>query len=291
MRGILLYNREDFYKNKWFAERIVDNAKQLDMEIKVILTDEINLIIDSDKLLVTHRGEELLKPDFVINRSRDSVIGYHFQIIGSTVFNSPQITEVCNNKARTHQIVNSHGIPSVKTLICNRKYFSPSYVELKFPIVIKSSSGHGGLEVYKVDCMNELLDKISILSEDGFILQELCSNPGKDIRVYVIGKEVIASVIRYSIEDFRANISLGGNSSVYNLSEKDLEIVNKIINIFNFDFVGIDFILDSNNNLLFNEIEDVVGTRALYKHYNFDITKKFLEYIKNELTKRKTNNK
>ena len=53
--------------------------------------------------------------------------------------------------------------------------------------------------------------------------------------------------------------------------------------LLDFDFVGIDFILDENGQFLFNEIEDVVGTRTLYKHYEIDVVQTYLKYIKKQL--------
>jgi len=52
-----------------------------------------------------------------------------------------------------------------------------------------------------------------------------------------------------------------------------------MIDLFEFDMVGIDFILDDNGNLVFNEIEDVVGARMLYQCSDIDIVKEYLSYI------------
>lgn len=282
-RGFLIYNREDYCKNNWFAQSFISSAPLYNMNIELLLTDEITIGIKENKLFVNSGEKELKTPDFVINRSRESIIGSHFELMGCKVLNSSYVTEICNNKAKTHQIVNSKGINSVKTLLCNKRYFSANNINLNFPIILKSLSGHGGNEVYKINNSDELNKQISILNNDGFILQEMCSNPGIDIRVFVIGKEIVAAVKRYSSKSFKSNFSLGGEAEAYYLNPNELSIVNKIINLFDFDFAGIDFILDKNGNFLFNEIEDVVGCRTLYKNYNIDVVKKYLEHIKNQL--------
>ena len=46
--------------------------------------------------------------------------------------------------------------------------------------------------------------------------------------------------------------------------------------------VSIDFIIDDNDQLIFNEIEDVVGARMLYKCSDIDIVREYLSYIKKE---------
>lgn len=282
-KGFLIYNKEDYIKNKWFAEEFLKYANIYNMDIKLVLTCDITLGIDENNLFVELNRRILDRPDFVINRSRDSVIATHFETMGVRVFNSSIITEICNNKLKTHQKVNGVHIKSVKTLLSNKKWFSINNINLKYPIVLKTSDGHGGKEVYKLSTPIEISEKIDSLKENEFLLQEMCSNVGKDIRVFVMGKEIIGSVKRYSEKSFKSNFSLGGKSEKYKLKNDDEIIVQKIINLFDFDFVGIDFILDENEKFLFNEIEDVVGTRTLYKNYDIDVVARYLDYIKTTL--------
>ena len=70
---------------------------------------------------------------------------------------------------------------------------------------------------------------------------------------------------------------------MYSLTADEQELVQKIIDLFNFDMVGIDFILDDNGNLVFNEIEDVVGARMLYQCSDIDIVKEYLSYISKKI--------
>ena len=74
--------------------------------------------------------------------------------------------------------------------------------------------------------------------------------------------QIIASILRVSNSDFRSNYSLGGTAKIYNLSHEERSIVYKIIELFDFGLVGIDFYFMG--KMVFNEIEDVVGARMLY---------------------------
>jgi gamma-F420-2:alpha-L-glutamate ligase len=47
---------------------------------------------------------------------------------------------------------------------------------------------------------------------------------------------------------------------------------------FAFDFVGVDFIRDEGKWIL-NEIEDVVGSRMLYKTANIDVADLYLKHV------------
>ena len=55
-------------------------------------------------------------------------------------------------------------------------------------------------------------------------------------------------------------------------------MVNKVIDIFDFGFVGIDFMF-SDGQMIFNEIEDVVGARMLYHLTDLDVVDIYVAHI------------
>ena len=277
--GLLIYKIDDYIKNKWFAEQFIKNGYKYNLDINLCFVEDLNLMIENGRLFVYRKGERIPQPDFIINRSRNSQVSLHFELMGCRVFNNSRVTEICNNKAKTHQIINSYGIKSVKTAIP----FNEEHTILKYPVILKTNAGHGGTEVFKVHNRGELLDYYEQYKQGDFILQEICDNPGVDVRVFVMGGEIIGAVKRYSDTDFKSNFSLGGNAERYSLNQSQRSIVNKIGQILNFDFAGIDFLIDSNGEFLFNEIEDAVGTRTLYQQYDFDVVQMYLEYMAKQL--------
>jgi glutathione synthase/RimK-type ligase-like ATP-grasp enzyme len=112
-----------------------------------------------------------------------------------------------------------------------------------------------------------------------FVLQPLTGNKHQDLRVYVLGTEIIAAVLRTAKEGFKSNFSLGGEVRLYELSEEEIGVVNRIIREFDFGLVGIDFIVGDQGELIFNEIEDVVGSRMLYQCSEINIVRSYLEFI------------
>ena len=217
--------------------------------------------------------------DFVINRTRDTLVATHFEKMGCRVFNNSEVTELCNHKGKTHQLVNGANIPSVKTLLGNVHYFNPETLPFNYPVILKSVSGHGGSEVFKINNQSELTHALDTLRTEDFVLQELCANPGIDVRVFALGKKILAAVKRTSTSSFKSNYSLGGSATAYSLTPEEEAMVNQILSLADFDFVGIDFIFNKEGQFLFNEIEDVVGTRTLYLNYDFDVVALFLQYI------------
>ena len=63
------------------------------------------------------------------------------------------------------------------------------------------------------------------------------------------------------------------------IDEKLMCQISKLTDNMYMDYAGIDFIIDNNDNLYFNEIEDVVGARMLYKCTDIDIIARFMRHI------------
>lgn len=145
-------------------------------------------------------------------------------------------------------------------------------------MVAKSRTGRGGEQVYLLE-NDEDLQKLQSTSQEGFIFQALASSPGKDLRVYVLGQEIVGAVLRKNDHSFKANYSLGGTAEAYTLNAEEVALVNSVVALFDFGLVGMDFLFDDHGSLLFNEIEDVVGCRTLCQTSDVNIVKLYLEFI------------
>jgi len=100
-----------------------------------------------------------------------------------------------------------------------------------------------------------------------------------------MGKRIIGAIERSSKKDFKANYKLGGSAAIYNLSAHEKSLVSKLTHRFDFGFAGIDFIFDENQQFLFNEIEDVVGSRTLHICAGINAVGLYLEHIGDILRK------
>ena len=61
-----------------------------------------------------------------------------------------------------------------------------------------------------------------------------------------------------------------------------LRHVRAVQGLFSFGLVGVDFLFHQ-GQLVFNEIEDAVGTRMLYMHTQLDIASDYLDWILNRM--------
>ncbi len=285
IRGWLIYNREDRKRNNRFIDWFLEEAENLGIDLSLRLKEDFVYGIKNSQHFIEYKGEKIALPKFAIVRNVDTLFTKQLEYLGIKTFNTSLISQVCNDKAKTHQYLALYNIPMVDTIFINTKDFKMDYLDDDYPKVVKVVNGRGGKEVYGVYSKKELENKINSLEANNIIIQKMGEVPGKDLRVFVIGKTIIGAVLRSSNTDFRANFSLGGTAKLYNLSESQKKLIYKIIDLFDFGMVGIDFIFDKEGNLILNEIEDVVGSRTLCENSDINIVRLYLEHIKNKLEK------
>ena len=215
-------------------------------------------------------GARLVTPDYdgealyVINRTNDFRVAERFEARGVRVFNPAAFSRLANDKQACYDFMETHGVPVLPT-----RYKTP-------PFVKKPKNGHGGEGV--------LLCTDEAQYDETMVCQKAASDLGRDLRVWVIGGEIVTAILRVSQTDFRSNYCLGGEAIPYALSQKETAQVKKIISLVQGDYYGIDFVFD-NGAIIFNELEDTVGARMVYAKTDIDILRLYCNYITGQMEK------
>ena len=271
MYGWILYAKEDVVKNQRFIEMIREKFSIYNVKVETVIVDKSTGIEDLNRTDI---------PDFVINRSRFSKIAKEMEERKVRVFNSGTVTDIANDKFTTYKFLEKE-VPIMPTISSQGDTVN-SKRDIPYPRIVKSCYGHGGTEVFMV--LNETEEKeVCAQIPHPYVIQQCCSDKGKDVRVYILGNEIVASVIRKSKDSFKSNYSLGGEVEEYKLNSHEKDLVNNILCKLKIDYGGIDFIFHKGEPV-FNEIEDAVGARMLYHISNIDIVKLFVDYIIRELS-------
>ncbi len=253
MKSILLYNKEQASKNKAFIDIMLEEANKHSLEMSFHLAEELNL----DSLI-----EE--KIDFIINRQPDYKILQKIENLGIKVYNNSEVCRIANDKALSYQKISNLGVDILETKVENIKHDS-----MKFPYILKPRNLRGGEGVTLIKNIDDYKTYTNKYDINNSVQQELASDIGKDLRVYIIGNKIVAAMLRESKDNFKSNYSLGSKAIEYKLSNEEKKIIEKIISSFDFDYVGIDFLFH-NGKLYFNELEDPVGARMLYSETNIN---------------------
>jgi len=270
--GWLLYDRGDYEVNRLFAEHIQKKAEPIGLSIQVVLTE-------------TLRFEDADLPDFVISRQRNHRLSQAFEQAGIPVFNSSRVCKICNDKRNTHRFL--EGFPQMKTVFIDAEHPN-SPQSLPFPLVVKPATGHGGDRVSLVENESQLQAALADFANEPALLQELASNAGRDLRVYVLFGHIVAGVMRTARSGIVSNFKRGGDVALHTLTDAEAALAQAVIRRFEeqgapLSFAGIDF-LYHNGNPVMNEVEDVVGSRMLYQVSDIDIIDLYIIEIARRLS-------
>ena len=282
----LIYREADVEKNSRYIGFYREQSAAFGMEICLMLTDRMEFGVRSGRHYLLYDGETPARPDAAIVRTIYPMLNRQLEAMGIPVFNSSFVSEICNDKARTGQYVKRAGIRQLDTAYYRFERAEEVLDGIFRPSVIKAVSGHGGSQVFYLDrdTKGEIPGILEGLNHSDFVVQPFTGSRHQDLRVYVIGKEIVGSVLRSAKSGFKSNFSLGGEVCLYALSAAEKETVSKIVELFDFGMVGIDFIIGDSGELIFNEIEDVVGARMLYQCMpGVNLVGKYLRFIKETL--------
>ncbi len=282
MLAWIIYYKESALYNRRYIEFYKEEGHKLGITVKLLLVEELEFGIREDEWFIKYGGEELPYPDFVICRAIYPLLTRQLEYMGIRVFNNAFLSEICNDKAKTYQYLAKTGIRMVDSCFYKNSLLQAATERVTGPAVIKAVDGHGGSQVFLMDQTTGKEERETILRGIGAsdaVIQPLTGSRYQDLRVYVIGKEIIAAVLRTARGGFKSNFSLGGEVCFYELSEKDKKLVHLIMSQFEIGMVGIDFIIGDGGELIFNEIEDVVGSRMLYQCSDINIAEKYLKWI------------
>jgi RimK family alpha-L-glutamate ligase len=116
---------------------------------------------------------------------------------------------------------------------------------------VKEAYGSFGEQVYLISSEDEFLAAVKKLGHKPFIIQEFIEHSkGRDIRVNVVGDQVIAAMLRKSEHDFRANMTAGGQASPYTPTKEESELAIRCAALLGADFAGVDLLFGEDGPLL-----------------------------------------
>ena len=264
MRGYIYYSTEESVRNRLFIKDLIKEAELINIELRLLVDDE----------------QPDVSADFILFRDRNPIKAKTFEQHGFRVINRAEVNKIANNKLRTFELATLLGVPAVPT----KRIHAIEEIEA-YPVVLKTVDGHAGNEVFLCPSAEEAQSFFSEFGNKELIIQPYIESDSRDVRVFMIGDEILGAVKRTGNDSFKSNYAIGGSIEKYTLSSWQEIEVKKIVNALKSDYIGIDFLLLSDGGWILNEIEDPVGARSLYKTHDFSVAKKIMTYIKECLLK------
>ena len=288
---------EDLYNT---AGRIKEECEIRGQECHVIFTEDAYIERDKDNIPRIYNIEE--KNGIILDKSntivfvRGSVgrakacLDLLSQIERHEIFciNSRSTIEECSDKYRTVLCLANADIPTPKTaLIAGENGLKIAFEKIgeQFPVVIKTLTGSKGIGVFTAMDWPSLKSTLQTIwkidSEVELIIQEYI-DVKFDIRVHVLGNEVIAAMKRKRIkDDFRSNYSLGGKIEKIKLTKEQEDIAIRSSKAVNAIWSGVDLMIGPNGPVVI-EINSSPGTEGIEKATKQNIIEIVLDYVNNK---------
>lgn len=286
MTGILVVN--EFLNTDKFKEIhgwLLEAAKKLDMDMQ--LKTNAELLIDITGVKTTAK-----LADFILFWDKDVKLACYLEQLGYPVFNSSKAIGICDDKALTHLTLMKAEIPMPRTIVSPMTFHNIGYTNylflneiadrLGFPMVVKECFGSFGQQVYLVKDFDELLGRVKECGVKPLLFQEFIkSSIGRDIRLQVVGNQVIACMYRFSDNgDFRANITAGGRMKAYVPTKEQEELALRCCKQIGLTFAGVDLLFSENEKPVVCEVNSNAHFKNIYDCTGINAAEAILRHIK-----------
>lgn len=262
------------------AELVAEAAERAGVKTRIMKNNDVVMDLLSEMAL----------PDFAVMLDKDILLGYFLKSRGIPVYNDPAIIDLCDNKAKQYIALAAAGLPMPATIIAPKiypafsiresGYFEKVLERFGLPMIIKEGHGSFGMKVYLIDTEEQFYEKVESLRGIDYVFQEFVeSSRGRDIRVNIVGGEIVAAMYRESKTDFRANITNGGEASPIELTEQQKVIAIAAARATGAIFAGVDLLFDIDEQPLVCEVNAAAHIRNILNVTGINVADAMIAYI------------
>tara|TARA_B100001778_G_C18539835_1_gene607722 strand:+ start:207 stop:1094 length:888 start_codon:yes stop_codon:yes gene_type:complete len=294
MTGWILYKRkiDDSYE----TQRLVEEFEKQDIKVRVVNPQDVDIYVDrDDRKSIRVGGKARALPDFVIPRTGSGTTYFikaiirHLERLGVILINGSESIDAVKDKLYSQQILGQSNLPVPKTLLVKHP-IDVEFVEksLNYPIIVKTLSGSFGAGVFLVEDRKQLrqLMRMAEITKPSYniIIQEFIEDSyGKDLRVFVLNGKVVGCMMRQSTDDdFRANITRGGEGIPYQITEEIEFLSGECARLLNLDIAGVD-LLFNNGSYSICEVNSSPGFEGMDRFCKTNIAEQIVTYVKYKL--------
>ena len=228
------------------------------------------------------------KADLVLNRSvshsRSLYALRFFEHYGVPTVNPYDVVSLCGDKVFASLRLAEAGIPTPRTVVAlTPESALKALDEIGYPAVLKPPIGSWGRLMAKVDDREEaeqIIEHKTALGSPNhsvFYVQEYIEKPERDLRVFVVGDEVVAAMYRYS-SDWRTNAARGGSAEALAPTPELSELALKAAAAVGGGVLAVD-LMESPGGLVVHEVNPTPEFKALTGATGIDVAEKIVEYV------------
>jgi ribosomal protein S6--L-glutamate ligase len=286
MKIALLSRKASLYS----TSRLVEAAKKRGHDIEVIDYLRCFMNITAHRPQVFFKGRSLADFDAVIPRIGASHTFYgtavvrQFEMMSTYTLNRSQAISRSRDKLRSLQIMAKQGISMPVTGCAHSTRDVDGLINSVggAPLVVKLLEGTQGIGVVLAENRNAAESVIEAFRglKANIIVQEFIKEAmGQDIRCFVIGDKVYASMMRQAPEgEFRSNLHRGGRASQVKITPTERATAVKAARAMGLNVAGVD-ILRSAHGPVVMEVNSSPGLEGIETSTEQDVAGAIIEFI------------
>ena len=256
------------------TRRLVEAAQGRGHTVKVIDVLRCYMNITSHRPSIHYRGEVLSGFDAVIPRIGASVTFYgtavlrQFEMMGVYPLNESVAVTRSRDKLRSMQLLARKGVGMPVTGFAHNPDDIQDLIKEVggAPLVIKLLEGTQGIGVVLAETTKAAESVIQAFMglKANIMVQEFIKEAGgSDLRCFVVGDKVVASMKRQGPEgEFRSNLHRGGSASLVRITPEERSTAVRAARIMGLDVCGVD-LLRSNHGPVVMEVNSSPGLEGI----------------------------
>jgi len=190
------------------------------------------------------------------------------------VLNPPAALEACIDKYLASSRLFAAGLPVPPTVVCqNAESAMQAFGQLGGDVVVKPLFGSEGRGMVRVADEEVAWRTFRTLERTQAVLylQQFVAHPGWDLRTFVIGGRVLASMRRHARGGWRTNVAQGGRAEAVSLTTEEERLTLEAARAVGTLVAGVDLLPRPGGGYYILEVNAVPGWRALSRATGTDI--------------------
>ena len=286
MKIVVLSTNPRLYSTR----RLVEAGEQRGHRMLVLNHKRCYMNITSMRPSIHYKGKPVEEVDAVIPRIGASVSFYgtavvrQFEMMGVYSVNESVAITRSRDKLRALQLLSRKGIGLPVTGFAN----SPDDTEdlLNFvggaPVVIKLLEGTQGVGVVLGEtrkAAESVIEAFRGLNANFMVQEYIKEAGGSDIRCFVIGDKVVASMKRTGREgEFRSNLHRGGSAQLVRITPEERSTAVRSARIMGLNVAGVD-LLRSNHGPVVMEVNSSPGLEGIETATGKDVATQVIQFV------------
>lgn len=272
------------------TRRLIEAAESRGHEVRVLDVLRCYMSITSHRPSIHYKGEDLTGFDAVIPRIGASVTFYgaavlrQFEMMNVFPLNESVAITRSRDKLRATQLLARKGIGLPVTGFANKPDDIEDLLHMVGgpPVVIKLLSGTQGIGVVLAEtrkAAETVIESFLGLKAEVLVQEFIKEAGGSDIRCFVVGDKVVASMKRQGKDgEFRSNIHRGGSANQIKITPEERSTAVRAAKIMGLNVCGVD-ILRSNHGPVVMEVNSSPGLEGIEKITGKDIATQVVQLI------------